>query len=101
MICINNKPFEGNDVAPPLEVGKDYPILNVIEDKKGNKHYDVGLKSKHNYITSFETGETLPNSKIGGVHWCHPSRFQHPAEPLVPVEEQTLPLEGLYTTKGI
>lgn len=76
MICINNKPLEGNDVAPPLEVGKDYPLLNTFVDKKGNPHYDVGLISKHNYVTSFETGETLPNSKIGGTHWCHPSRFE-------------------------
>lgn len=74
--CINIKPLEGNDVAPPLELNKDYELLNTCEDKKGNKHYNVGLKSKFNYVSSIETGETLPGSGIGGVHWCHPSRFE-------------------------
>lgn len=72
--AINNKPLSGNSVAPPLEVGKNYVILNVIKDKKGNPHFDVGLESKYNYITSFETKEELPDGDK--IHWCHPSRFE-------------------------
>lgn len=74
--CINIKPLPGNDVAPPLELNKEYEIKVTILDKKDNHHYDVGLQSRYNYITSKETGETLPNSGIGGIHWCHPSRFE-------------------------
>lgn len=73
--CINSKPLKGNDVAPPLKEGESYQVKQVVLDKKGNKHLDVGLKSKFNYVTSAETGEVLPNSAIGGIHWCHPSRF--------------------------
>lgn len=76
LLCKNNKPLPGNDVAPPLEVGKEYELKTTFEDKKGNPHYDVGLLSKFNYVSSKETGETLPNSGIGGIHWCHPSRFE-------------------------
>lgn len=74
--CINNKPLQGNDVAPPLEVGKEYDLISTVSDKQNNPHYDVGLVSKFNYVTSRDTGEKLPNSSFGGIHWCHPSRFE-------------------------
>jgi len=74
LICTNIEPLVGNDVAPPLELGKHYPVLNIIQDRKGNDHYDVGLVSKFNYITSFETGEELKDGHK--IHWCHPSRFE-------------------------
>lgn len=77
--AIDVEPFTGKDkhnkIAPPLELGKEYPLQGVCLDKEGNQHLDVGLISKHNYITSRETGETLPNSSVGKTHWCHPSRF--------------------------
>ncbi len=84
--CINVKPLPGNDVAPPLVLGKEYEILKIhtetITSKHGPvhvitaEHYDVGLISKYNYVTSIESGATLPNSANGGIHWCHPSRFE-------------------------
>lgn len=72
--AINDKPLPGNSVAPPLELGKTYVIAKVIHDKKGNPHLDVGLKSKYNFITSYETKEELPDGEK--IHWCHPSRFE-------------------------
>lgn len=72
--CINNKPLSGNEVAPPLEVGEIYVLKEVIKDKKGNPHYDVGLVSNYNYISSYETKEQLPRGDE--IHWCHPSRFE-------------------------
>jgi LEA14-like dessication related protein len=71
--CNNNKPLSGNDESPDLEIGKEYIIKNIILDKQGNQHLDVGLKSHLNYIRSYETKEELPNGKT--IHWCHPSRF--------------------------
>lgn len=70
--CVNNSPLEGNNIAPPL-IGKEYTVKEVILDSKGNSHLDVGLKSRYNFITSFETKEELPRGNY--VHWCHPSRF--------------------------
>jgi hypothetical protein len=75
VICVNTEPLTGNDVHPPLEKGKKYSIKGIALDKEGNQHLDVGLVSKHNYVTSYETKETLPTSGVGGIHWCHPSRF--------------------------
>lgn len=69
----NIEPLGDNDYAPDLELDKKYPIKNICEDSEGNQHLDVGLVSKLNYITSFETGEHLPNGDK--IHWCHPSRF--------------------------
>lgn len=76
LTCINNKPLPGNDVAPPLEIGKTYDLIKTVKDSGGFKHYDVGLISKHNFISSWDVKEEeLPNSAKGGIHWCHPSRF--------------------------
>lgn len=71
--CVNIRPLEGNDVAPPLVDGKTYPLLQIIKDSAGNEHFDVGLESKYNYIRSYETKEELPTADK--IHWCHPSRF--------------------------
>lgn len=72
--CINTKPMPGNSVAPPLELGEIYVVRKVIRDKKGNPHLDVGLSSKYNWITSYETKEELQDGDK--IHWCHPSRFE-------------------------
>lgn len=71
--CENIDPLPGNDVAPPLELGKEYPVIQIVRDSKGNEHYDVGLVSRYKFITSYETKEELP--KGDEIHWCHPSRF--------------------------
>jgi hypothetical protein len=72
--CIDTKIAEGFDVAPPLELGKEYSLKEIITDEKGNHHFDVGLVSKYNWITSRETQETLERGNK--IHWCHPSRFE-------------------------
>jgi hypothetical protein len=72
--CINIEPLNGNEVAPPLELNKEYLIKDIVLDEKGNQHLDVGLISEYNYIRSIETEEELPNGKE--IHWCHPSRFE-------------------------
>jgi len=74
VIAINNKPLAGRSVAPKLEIDKEYEILSIVLDSKGNQHLNVGLKSELNYVTSFETGEELPDGDK--IHWCHPSRFK-------------------------
>lgn len=71
--AINNQPLNGNDIAPELILGNEYKIQDIVLDKKGNQHLDVGLKSKVNYVCSIETGEKLPKGNI--IHWCHPLRF--------------------------
>jgi len=76
--CINVHPLKGNDVAPPLVFGEEYELKDVFVEGNEEKteHYDVGLKSHYNYVTSRVTGATLPNSGNGGIHWCSPDRFE-------------------------
>ena len=74
VVALNNKPLEGNKVAPPLELEKEYTVKNIILDKAGNQHLDVGLWSDYNWITSWETKEELRDGDK--IHWCHPSRFK-------------------------
>lgn len=80
--CINAEPFPGNKVGPPLELDKQYPVKRIYYEEvenppdqsdKSYPHYDVGLVSEYNYITSQDTGAELPDGDK--VHWCHPSRF--------------------------
>ncbi len=72
--CINNQPLKGNDVAPPLVVGDEYTIQDLVFDSEGFYHYDVGLKSNYNWINSIHTNKPLPHGDK--IHWCHPSRFE-------------------------
>lgn len=72
ILCTNANPLDGNDVAPPLKLS-EYPINEIVLDRDGNQHLDVGLKSQQNYIRSYETKEELPRGT--SIHWCHPSRF--------------------------
>lgn len=72
--AINIERLTGNDHAPKLELYKDYEILNICLDALNNQHLDVGLNSKLNFVTSYETGEQLPDGNK--IHWCHPSRFE-------------------------
>lgn len=74
VIAINNKPLEGNKVAPTLELEKTYSVKSICLDSGGNQHLDIGLFSDYNYITSFETKEELKDGDK--IHWCHPSRFK-------------------------
>ena len=71
---INDKPLKGNENGPYIKLDSEHSILNIILDKKGNQHLDIGVKSPYSYITSYETGEELPNGDT--IQWCHPSRFE-------------------------
>lgn len=73
---INTEPLPGNEIAPPLKMDEEKELVGTCTDSKGNVHYDVGIKSTVNWITSYETGEILPDSEVGKVWWCHPSRFK-------------------------
>ncbi len=64
----------GNEIAPPLTMGEERTVIEVIRDRQGNQHLDVGIKSEVNWVTSYETSEKLP--KGDQIHWCHPSRFE-------------------------
>ncbi len=72
--CINNQCLQGNDYAPTLKVDQEYEIKEIILDKAGNQHLNVGLSSNLSYIRSWDTKEELPRGQE--IHWCHPSRFE-------------------------
>lgn len=69
---INDAPLSGNTIAPPVVIGQEYPVKNIVLDSHNNQHLDLGIKSEYNYISSWETGEELPMGDK--VHWVHPSR---------------------------
>lgn len=69
---INDAPLSGNSIAPPVTIGEEYSVKNIVLDSRNHQHLDLGLKSEYGYITSWETSEILPNSEE--VHWVHPSR---------------------------
>lgn len=76
---INDKPFPGKKIGPPIEKGQEYPIKDIYwEVSKGDSpnylHLDLGLLSEYNFITSQDTGEELPNGDR--IHWVHPSRVE-------------------------
>lgn len=73
--CKQIGPLTGNAVGPPLEMDKDYILLNIYLDSEGNAHFNIGLTSEYNYVRSYITEEHLPNSGKGDVHWCDPVRF--------------------------
>lgn len=74
IIAVNVEPLKGNDEAPKLELGKEYEIIEIAEDSRGNPHFDVGLLSGLKFVRSWETKEELPRGD--SIHWCHPSRFE-------------------------
>ena len=71
---INIDMLTGNDKKPNLKIGGIHEIKEIVLDKDGNQHLDVGLVSRLSYVKSWETGEELPNGNK--IHWCHPSRFR-------------------------
>jgi hypothetical protein len=73
LVVVNVDPLPGNEVAPKLTIAEVRTLRGIMYDKKGNPHYDVGLQSYYNYISSYETKEQLKDGDK--IHWCHPSRF--------------------------
>jgi hypothetical protein len=73
---VNVHPLKGNEIAPPAILNQKEEIKDIHIDREGNQHLDLGYISKYQYISSYETGEVLPNSGEGGTHWVHPSRVK-------------------------
>lgn len=78
IVCKNTAPLSGNEVAPPLEMDKDYEANNVHVCECGQAHIDVGLKSVYNWVRCYKCDTHLPNGD--SIHWCHPTRFEHKAQ---------------------
>jgi len=72
VVCNNNKPLPGNDVAPPLTVGDRYPIKEIFICGCGKRHFNVGLPLTYNHVRCVDCQENLPTTN----HWAHPSRFE-------------------------
>lgn len=72
--CINTGLLKSNDIAPKLELEKEYKVKQITYDREKNQHLDVGLPSKVNFVRSIETWEELKDGDK--IHWCHPSRFE-------------------------
>lgn len=75
MKCINVLPLVGNEVAPPLELNKEYEKVETYTCRCGQEHYNVGLKSNYNWISCYKCGIPIPKGDM--IHWCHPSRFEN------------------------
>lgn len=69
-------PLPGKSIAPELKEGTPYTILEIYYDRENRAHLHVGLQSKVAYVTSYYTGEVLPESHEGGKHWCLAERFK-------------------------
>lgn len=65
------QPLPGKNVVPALNIKHEYVCKDIFYDKDDNPHIDVGLRMTHDWVTSYATGEILPNH----THWCHPNRF--------------------------
>lgn len=71
---INIDPLPDNTIAPPVKMGEKGKVKNITVDTAGNQHLDLGIASKYEYITSYETGERLVGGDV--IHWVHPSRVK-------------------------
>lgn len=72
VICKNDQPLPGNDVAPPLVIGDKYPVKEIFTCGCGKQHFNVGLPLKYSYVRCVDCKEELPMTN----HWAHPSRFE-------------------------
>lgn len=71
LVCVNTLPLDGNEIAPPVIEGKEYPLKDIYTCSCGKEHYDVGLALEVNYVRCYDCKEEMPTR----THWCHPSRF--------------------------
>lgn len=71
LICVNSKPLVGNDIAPPVTEGNEYPLQEIHTCGCGKQHFNVGLPMEVNYVRCYDCTEDLPPHS----HWCHPTRF--------------------------
>ncbi|MFA9239465.1 MAG: hypothetical protein ACEQSQ_06190 [Candidatus Paceibacteria bacterium] len=72
--CIDDSPLIGNIVSPPIVIGEEYVVRNIVLDKNYNQHLDLGLKSHFTFIRSWETNEELPQGDE--IHWVSPIRVK-------------------------
>ena len=68
------EPLAGNEIAPALTLGEEKIINEIVLDREGHQHLDVGLASTLYFVRSWETKEDLPRGHK--IHSCHPSRFE-------------------------
>lgn len=75
--CINKEPLPGNKIAPNLQVGHGYAILNIHVCGCGQHHYDVGLVGEDiETVTCYKCREVLPyGDSHSPIHWANSSRF--------------------------
>jgi hypothetical protein len=96
--CINVEILNGNSIAPPLELGKKYPVEGAHTCGCGETHLDVGLVTNMNlpdtdipdpdryvvnYVTCHKCREKLPGSETDQPYptwWAHSSRFEDAAD---------------------
>jgi hypothetical protein len=71
-LCINDQPMPGNSIGPEVKVGTLYDIKDVYVCKCGEKHFNIGLPLKLNFVECYKCRETLSPTN----HWCHSSRFE-------------------------
>lgn len=67
-------PLSESGIAPPLNVGQKVSLRRSYICECGEIHLDVGLESKHNWISCHKCGEELPEGDK--THWAHISRFE-------------------------
>ena len=71
IVCNSTTPMPGNELAPSLELGAEYKIKDVYICGCGEKHLDIGLELKLNYVECYKCREQLPKD----THFAHISRF--------------------------
>ncbi len=71
LTCVNDKPLEGNDIAPPVKETDKYILKEIHTCKCGKEHFNVGLPLEVNYVRCYDCKEEMPITN----HWCHKSRF--------------------------
>jgi hypothetical protein len=72
-MCINNQVLKNNDHGPLLIENEKYLVKEVYTDADGYDHIDVGVVSRLNWVSCYETKKPIPRGDK--IHWCHPVRF--------------------------
>lgn len=74
VICINTDILAESGHKPEVVLDKVYNVLEEFTCKCGQIHYDIGLKTKLNFITCYKCKEELPIKE--DIHWCNSIRFK-------------------------
>ncbi len=71
LVCANDKPFPINEIGPDIKVNEEYNLEEEHTCSCGEKHYNIGLPLKVNFVECYKCRERLPLT----THWCNSSRF--------------------------